>query len=361
MGSGDEGNARVYCRVQCRVLLVQARLAVSNAPFSSVSTASEFPHDATVSNVPIPPDAEQVMAQEFRIDGDCRVRVDVPSAHVRLRPSSRDDRVVITVLVANHGSVPPQDVLDRWQLSTRQVKDVVKIESDANPQEEGAAWWSWVRQLQAVVYLDVTVPHSANVDVNAAGGRVDAEGIRGDVSVECAGGSVRVCDVKGPLAVRVQSCDVVVSGIDAASVDLTVSAGTLRVENVASEALTVNAYATPVTLQGIDAPTDVTVHGASATLSEVRARLTASVRGGTLTVDGVEQDAECTAYGGSVTASVADRTGATLDFVADEIDLDEALVFRGDREDTHLSGRLRDGGSNLQIRAVRGKIHCRRR
>lgn len=331
---------------------------MSNVPFSSVSSASGFPEDATVSNVPISSDAEQVMAQEFRVDGDCRVRVDVPAARVRLRPSSRDDRVVITVLVANAGSVPPQDVLDRWQLATRQVKDVVKIESDANPQEEGAGWWSWVRRTKAVVYLDVSVPHSANVDVRASGGRVDAEGIRGDVSVECAGGSVRTCDVKGLLSVQVQSGDVVVSGVDASTVDLTVSAGTLRVENVAAEALTVSAYATPVSLQGIDAPADVTVHGASAALSEVRGRVTASVRGGTLTIDGVEQDTDCTAFGGSVTASLPSRKGATLDLIADAIDLDDTLVFDGDREETHVSGRVEGGGTTLRVRAVRGTVQC---
>jgi len=309
--------------------------------------------------VPIPSDAEQVMAQEFRVDGDCRVRVDVPAARVRLRPSSRDDRVVITVLVSNPGDVPPQNVLDRWQLATRQVKDVVKIESDVNPQEEGAQWWSWVRRSKATVYLDVSIPHSANVDINAPGGQVDAEGIRGDVSVECSGGSVRTCDVKGPLTVRVQSGDVVVSGVDASTIDLSVSAGTLRVENVAAEALTVGAYATPVSIRGIDAPADVTVHGASAELSEIRARVTASVRGGTLTIDGVEQDTECTAYGGSVTASLPQNKGATLDLIADAIDLDDALVFRGDREETHVLGRVQDGGSTLRIRAVRGTVRCR--
>ena len=121
-----------------------------------------------------PEAAVQVMAQEFRVDDRCQLFVTVPGARTRLRPGASNDRVEVTVSVSGCEHGEAQTVLDRLRLTTRQVKDTVRVQTDVHPQELDARWWAWVRQSQAKVHLDIHLPASADAEVRVPGGSIDA-------------------------------------------------------------------------------------------------------------------------------------------------------------------------------------------
>jgi hypothetical protein len=307
-----------------------------------------------------PEEAVQVMAQEFKVDTRCRLFVTVPGARTRLRPGASNDRIEVTVSVSGCKKGQAQTVLDRLRLTTRQVKDTVRVQTDVRQQELDARWWAWVRRNRATIHLDVRLPTSADADVRVPGGTIDASDIDGSLKLEVSGGSIHADGLQGSLDVRAYSSDVTVEWFDGSTLDLLVSSGSLTARRIDATAVSVRASAAPVTLDRVYGPVEVTANGAGATLREIHGRLTAEVQGGPLTLDGAPADgSKLVAYGSPLQVSLPGSLSADLRMEGAEVTLDDTFSFEGDREPRLVAGHLNDGGPSLSLRAVQGAIHCR--
>jgi len=307
-----------------------------------------------------PEEAVQVMAQEFKIDTRCQLYVHVPGARTTLRPGGGSDRVEVTVSVSGCEHGEAQTVLDRLRLTTRQVKDTVRVEANVQEQQSNPRWWAWMREsTPATVHLDIRLPPSSDTDVRIPGGTLEASDIDGAVTLHVAGGSVHAEGLRGTLDVRAPSSDVSVEWFDGSTLDIAVSAGSLTARRIDATAVSVQAAAAPVTLDRIYAATDVTVNGAETTLRDIQGRLTARVHGAPVRLEGAPGDgSDLCVYGAPLTAALPGSWTGDLDVEGSPIQIDDRFTIEGDRTADQLSGTINGGGASLRLRAVRAAVQC---
>lgn len=310
-----------------------------------------------MSDPSLPSDATSVIAQEFKVDEPCALEVDLPGAYVRLRPGSSDTRVEVNISMAGCPPDRAEQILDRLSVGTRQTKDRVRVYSD-RPRWD-AEWWRWVRQLSATVHLDVHLPTHVDATIRASGGTIDAADLAGHLEVESLGGKLQINGLEGTLDLRTRSSDVSVTQFDGSRIDIHSAAGKLSLKEISSDSLTVRSVSAPVTLTNVTGTTDIDVDGASLTLQELSGPCTARTQGGALTYVGTpSDDTELSALGAPLEAQLPASLSATLDLSGEEIFLDEAFSFEGERTPHHVQGALNGGGPALRLRAVRGAAHC---
>lgn len=305
----------------------------------------------------IPQEATVVMDAAFEVDASDVLDVNVPGAHVRLRPHAEDGRVQV------HGFVPDDDperaheLFDRRGIATHQASDRLYVFGD-RPSDD-ADGWRWRRDQRTAAHLDVRVPAGMDVEAHLPGGAVDASGLSGTVELAVTGGSVEATDLQGPLLVQGSGDSLAVRGCTGSPIDLQWAAGRVALEQIAADSTTLRASAAPVDVQTLQGSLDLTVHGASATLHDVTGRCTVQVRGGTLTYRGAPQhDTSLTATGASLRAALPPSLNATVTLDGAPASLDDAFSFDGERTPHHVEGRLNGGGPILRLQAIRADAHC---
>jgi hypothetical protein len=309
----------------------------------------------------VPDEAATVMSQEFKVDDRCQLFVDVPGAQARLRPGPAGS-VEVSVAVSDCPSDQAQAVLERLRMSTRQVQNTVRIRTDTRQQSVDPRWWAWVRESRAVVHLDIRIPARTDADIRTPGGSIDAADLEGDLVFEVAGGTLTAQGLRGRLEVQAFGSDVTVREATGPKALLSVAAGRLTAGDLRSETIEVRASGAPVTIDGLNGPTDAVVHGAPLSVHGVRAPLTASVRGGPLSATGpFSAPATLRASGGSLDVFLPDDAGADLTLEGPDLTVADALSFEGTREPERISGTIGAGGPALSMQGINGPVRCRPR
>lgn len=309
----------------------------------------------------LPDDAARVLAQEFKVTGESQLFVDVPGAHLSLQPGA-SDRIVVDVAVSGAASdKDAEKYLDRIRLTTRQIKDTVRVGTDEDAQHNDPRWWAWLRQQTAVVHLNIRIPKSCATDVHVPGGTIRATDLRGTLDLALTGGHIEAIRHSGPLTLRVYSSTVEIEDFSGDSLSLTASSGSIQVSSVEARTVEVDASGCPVTLSNIHAPLDLRANGGPVRLSNIDGPLSARVYGGSVTLSGpTPSDADINTVGGPVRIALSDNLSADLMLEGDRVDLDERLPFRGDRLHRRVEGTLNGGGAALKARAIRGSVECQR-
>lgn len=305
----------------------------------------------------VPPDAVPVMNQEFRVDRRCQLFVEVPGARIRMRRGTHEDRVAVGVSVANTSSETANAVLDRLKLTTRQVKDTVRVRSAERVQD--ADYWRWLRSNDATVYLEIDLPRDTDADVRAPGGAIDAEGLHGNVVIDASACPVRAANVEGVLRISAKASAVHVEGFDGRELDIETMSSELTLSRATAEDITIRAFSGSVDVSQVQGRLRISAHGSPVHLEAVEAPLRAEVQGAELTVDGVPSSgADLQTFGASIRASLARSLSADVVLMGDVVDLDRSLPFHGEREPRRVEGRLNDGGPDVLVRATRGRVEC---
>jgi hypothetical protein len=305
----------------------------------------------------VPPNAVPVMNQEFRVDRRCQLFVDVPGARVRMRRGSDEDRVAVAVSVANTASEAANGVLDRLQLTTRQVKDTVRVRASDRVQDAG--YWRWLRSHDATVYVEIDLPRDTDADVRAPGGAIDAEGLHGNVVIDASACPVRAAAVEGVLRISAKASAVEVNEFEGRTLDVEVMGASLALGGVRADDVVLRSFGGSIEARDVRGRLRISAHGSPVRLEAVDAPLHAEVQGAELTVDGVPASgADLRAFGGSIRASLARTLSADVVLLGDEVDLDRSLPFQGEREPRRVEGRLNDGGPDVLVRATRGRVEC---
>ena len=305
----------------------------------------------------VPPDAVPVMNQEFRVDRRCQLFVDVPGARVRMRRGSQEDRVAVGVSVADTSSATANAVLDRLQLTTRQVKDTVRVRTADRVQD--AEYWHWLRSNEATVYVEIDLPRNTDADVRAPGGAIDAEGLHGNVVIDASACPVRAAGVEGVLRISAKASAVEVDSFDGQELDVEVMGASLALAGIRADDVTLRSFGGSVRARDVSGRLRISAHGSPVRLAGVDAPLHVEVQGAELTVDGVPSSgADLRAFGASIRASLARSLSADVVLLGDAVDLDRSLPFQGKREPRRVEGRLNDGGPDVLVRATRGRVEC---
>jgi len=304
-----------------------------------------------------PQDAVSVIAQEFLVDEPCSIAVDVPGAHVRMRPGPAKDRVEVDISVSGCPPDTAEDILDRMQVGTQQMKDTVRVYGDGD--QSDAEWWRWVRTLDVTVHVDLRLPSRVEADLRVPGGEIDIADLQGHLDLKVMGGPCRAENLEGTLDIRAESSDVAISGFSGDQVIARIAVGSLTITDVQADTLTLRSVAAPVSLTDVDGATDVTANSTSVEIQSLNGPLTARSQGGDFSYTGAPtHETELTVVGSSLSLRVPSDHPADLTMVGDTLTLDEAFAFGGDHTPHEISGPLNDGGPPLVLRAIGGSAHC---
>lgn len=286
------------------------------------------------------------------------LEVTVPGARIHLRPHTGGERVEI------HGFVPDCDpseartLFGRKGISTHQSSDRLYVFGEGPSSDTDG--WRWRRGEQGEVHLDLRVPETLNVEVRTPGGAVHAAGLSGTTELNVVGGSVELEDMQGGIRVTGGGKRLGVHDVNARSVDLEWTAGSVVLENVSTESMSLQAVSAPVTADHLRGSTDLTVHGGPLQLRNLDGPCRAEVHGGTLTYSGTPaHDTFLRAVGGSVQTQFPITLGATVHLAGQVASIDEVFPFSGEKTSKEIDGTLNEGGPHIELQAVRGDARCR--
>lgn len=304
-----------------------------------------------------PREAVSVLSQAFRVNVPCTLSVDVPGAHLRLRPGSASEQVDVDVSVTDCSPEEAEEIPKRLGLSTRQRKNTVQVYVDST--QSDVEWWRWMRTFDATLHVDLRLPSNIEADIQTPGGSVDIADLQGHVDLKVIGGPCRVADLEGTLDIRAESSDVSVHGFSGDQIAVRVAAGSLTLTNIEADAITVRSVAAPLTLSSITGPTTVTAKSATVELQALSGPCSARVEGGPLRYDGTPDDeTELQVIGDSLDTVLPADHGADLCMTGSTLALADSFSFAGERTAREIEGPLNGGGPPLSLNAPGGTIHC---
>ncbi len=286
------------------------------------------------------------------------LEIDVPGAHVQLRPhDEKDDRVHIRGFVPNISSETARSRFNRKGIATFQSDTQLHLFCDRLSTE--VEDWRWRRTHRTAIHLDVRLPPNLDVRAQTPGGSVNAAGLSGTIDLSVRGGSATTRHLNGPLKVQGGGGSLTIRDCAESSLDLQWTAGPVILEQIAGPSTTLYAVSAPSTLQDLRGSVDLTVHGAPLTLRNLDGRCEATVRGGPLTYHGAPTEhTALTTVGGSLQSHLPPSHAAALTLTGDRVALDEAFPFDGERTTKRIEGTLNGGGPKLRLHAVQGTAHC---
>ena len=307
---------------------------------------------------PFSPDAT-VMDVSFGTDPLDALDLNVPGAHVQLRPHADEDRVHIRGSVPDVEPDTAQSLIDRKGVSTHQSDR--RLHVFGTPLSDTVEDWRWRLKHPTTVHLDVRLPPDMAVTAQVPGGAVDASGLTG--SLDCTvmgGGSAHLEKVGGPIHVRGTGGALTVQESSGSPLDLQWSAGEVTLKHLTDASTTLQARAAPTTVRDAHGPVDLTVHGASLALRQVDGPCDARVRGGELTYLGAPtHETSLTVVGRPLYTKLPPAHAAALTLTGAQVHLDETFAFTGEQTPHRIEGVLNGGGPPLRLRAVQGLAACR--
>jgi hypothetical protein len=311
-----------------------------------------------MSNSAPPTDAVSVIAQEFLVDDPCALQVHVPGAHTTLRPGAAGDRLEVDVSVTGCPPDQAEAVLDRLEVSTRQKKDTIHVQSEADRSD--ATWWRWVRTLDVTVHVDLRVPSTVDADLTVHGGLVEVADLSGQFDIDVSGGPCRLHNLDGTLDLRAESSEVEIDGFSGDRLEARVAVGRLTLTDVAAESIVLRPVAAPLSATDVRGDTTITANSTPVTLDGLEGTCTARSQGAPIEFTTPPTgEADLTVVGADLTVTLPSDHGAALRMEGASVHLDEAFPFEGDRTPTELTGTLNQGGPALHLRSVGGTVECR--
>lgn len=311
-----------------------------------------------MSNSAPPRDAASVIAQEFIVDEPCTIAVDIPGAHTRLRPGPASDRVEVNVAVTGCSPDEAEDILDRMQVGTHQMKDAIRVYSDGDRSD--AVWWRWIRTLDVTIHVELKLPSTVEADLRVPGGEVDVANLEGEFEITAMGGRCRAHDLEGALTLRGDSAEASIKRFSGSKLDAHVAAGTLTLDQIDAETVSVHSVCSPVHMSDVTSDTSLTANGTTVDVEDVSGPFSARIQGGTLSFDAAPRNnVDLTSVGASIHVTLPSDHEADVDIRGETVEVADVFSFSGEQTNGHLEGIFNGGGPPLSLRAIRGNVTCK--
>jgi hypothetical protein len=260
-------------------------------------------------------DAEDALVFEAPRSG--RLRIHNPNGRTRVRGEERSDIAVRASKRARaESSSAAEGLLRQMRISQRSEGGGLSLQVEA-PRR-------WNRR--GHVHLEVLVPRGLSVEVSAVNGRVEIEGIRGEVRARSSNGSARICDVIGDVEVATSN----------AKVFCACTCGKLRARSSNGRIV----------------------------LEDHRGDIDAATSNGLITAQLAElgrAGVELCTSNGRIALTLPDDVDAEVDMAVDNgvIRNDRVLDGADTADSGHVQGRLGKGGALIKLRTSNGSISLR--
>ena len=207
------------------------------------------------------------------------------------------------------------------------------------------------------VEFEVEVPAETAIDIDTAGGAIEASGLRAPAKLETSGGPIRVQDLEATLhahtsggPIRLQDirgeARVDTSGGDIEAVRL---GGPLHGETSGGS----------IHLEQVSGDVDVHTSGGGIRVREAGGRLVAETSGGSIDASfakGNSRGGFLESSGGGITVAIDPNIALTIDAEGSHVHTDLPLRVQGEISRGSLHGSLGSGGEKLKLRTSGGGI-----
>jgi len=142
---------------------------------------------------------QEAFSRTLPLSANGRLRLDDVNGRVEIIGS---DRGVVVVKALKHGKT--QEGVEATKINVAASPDEIAIHTEQPPGETGfSAIWSWLKNggnNDATVDYAIQVPrHTHLANISSVNGRVEIDGISGDIAASCVNGEMQVRDAAGSL------------------------------------------------------------------------------------------------------------------------------------------------------------------
>lgn len=170
--------------------------------------------------------AVETLENSFEVSGTPRIVVTNEDGRTELR-AHQDPRVLVSVVkevLRAESDEEARRLADGVRVRIEQQGDRIEVQT-SYPETD----WSFFRDAEVLVHIDVRAPAKSDLDVSTADGRLTVTGFEGNLRLSTEDGDLSVSDCSGIARVSAEDGDVIVRGFDG-DVDAGIEDGDLRVE-----------------------------------------------------------------------------------------------------------------------------------
>ena len=305
---------------------------------------------------PVPDKEIRALQKKFDVAPSGRLFVSVPGADLDLVATDAE-KVEAEVYVKSQSKNEALALTDRIKLRMRAVdKQTVRIESKSFYQN-GFVGWNTEEALQ--IRLVIKLPRSFNVDIQATSSQTSIKAVDGKVSIQLSGGSLQVNDLQGRLEVYGYGCNVNIDQFSGSKLFLVAASSELNATNLKANQLTIRASGSSSTLSQIEGNASLAFHSGDATVLDIVGSIETEAQACNVSFH-LDQfdDARFSVCGGELDLHLKQQAKARLLLQGNDVFLDKAFSFSGEREDDRIEGQLNKGNNLLQAHAAAGSIRC---
>ena len=296
---------------------------------------------------------EVIFNETFDVKKGWDLELKVSDLDVSIVPGKSDEALVTVTLVGNVDKARKR--FEKMNFDAR-LKNRTLIVETRDHSNWSVGWWG---SGNGGIHVTVTIPDEFNMTIQTSDGDIEADGIKGDISLRTSDGDIIVGELEGPsIFIKSSDGDLTADGLNAKEIELRTSDGDVRIELIRGG---------DVTLSTSDG--DVTARRIEAELISVRSSdgdLSIKVAGGDLrgrTSDGnidvwIDGDTavDLSTSDGDIVIHAPSDLGADLDLKGEDVRLGGKILLEGDISERRVRGKIGDGGKKVRARTSDGSV-----
>lgn len=219
------------------------------------------------------------------------------------------------------------------------------------------SWFNWGDGDR--LHYEVQVPLETDIEIQTAGGSIEAQAVQGQARLDTSGGAIRVSRIGGSLQAHTSGGSISIEDAEGGASAET-SGGVITVERVRGN-LRAETSGGSITILAVTGDVDADTSGGSIRIAEVGGRVSASTSGGSVTcafTPGNARGGDLSTSGGGIQVSLDASIGLEIDAETSggTVTADLPVTTQGEADRTRLRGKLGAGGQMLRLRSSGGPI-----
>lgn len=217
---------------------------------------------------------------------------------------------------------------------------------------------SWFKSSGSTKFR-IEVPESTRVDIDTAGGSIEAQDLAGPARLDTSGGSIRATAIHGELSADTSGGSIQIENVDG-DVSADTSGGSITIRGVRGK-VGADTSGGGITIEDVTGDIEADTSGGSVKIAEAGGRVNASSSGGPIRVSfaaGNSSGGSLETSGGGITVELDPSVGLEIDAYSSggSVDCELPVTVQGKVSRTSLTGRLGSGGESLKLRTSGGGV-----
>ena len=217
---------------------------------------------------------------------------------------------------------------------------------------------SWFKSSGSTKFR-IQVPESTRVDIDTAGGSIEAENLAGPARLDTSGGSIRATAFRGELSADTSGGSIQIDDVDG-DVSADTSGGSITIRGVRGS-VGADTSGGGITIEDVTGDIEADTSGGSVKISEAGGRVDAESSGGPIRVSfspGNASGGSLSTSGGGITVELDPSVGLEIDAYSSggSVDFELPITVQGKVSRTAVTGRLGAGGEMLKLRTSGGGV-----